>query len=121
MLTGDVGLDNFLAHRLVQLGTIVGSICAVSFLPFLVAGGPDQITQILSRLFPFQRGLNHAYWAGTQFLRQTCLLCTLDFGADPVRRDLAQGTYGLCTARRIACFSSVSRQKLYTSANAHCS
>jgi alpha-1,3-glucosyltransferase len=35
----------------------------VSFLPFLLVGGVDQITQILSRLFPFQRGLIHEFWA----------------------------------------------------------
>lgn len=55
---------DFHAHRFVQLATVVGSVCSVSFLPFLLAGGFDQIRQILSRLFPFQRGLNHAYWAG---------------------------------------------------------
>ncbi|GAA5833273.1 hypothetical protein JCM9279_001475 [Rhodotorula babjevae] len=54
----------FQIDRVVELGLIVGGICALSFGPFLLAGGPSQIRQILSRLFPFQRGLNHAYWAG---------------------------------------------------------
>jgi hypothetical protein len=51
------------SDRLIELGLLVVSIFAVSFGPFLIAGGPAQIRQILSRLFPFQRGLNHAYWA----------------------------------------------------------
>lgn len=54
----------FHPHRLVQLAAVVGAVCAVSFLPFLAVGGIPQIQQILTRLFPFQRGLNHAYWAG---------------------------------------------------------
>ncbi|GAA5999903.1 hypothetical protein JCM10207_005964 [Rhodosporidiobolus poonsookiae] len=54
----------FQLDRVVELGLIVGVVCAVSFGPFLVAGGPSQLKQIFSRLFPFQRGLNHAYWAG---------------------------------------------------------
>ncbi len=54
----------FKFDRLVELGLIVASICAISFGPFVLAGGFSQLPQIVSRLFPFQRGLNHAYWAG---------------------------------------------------------
>ncbi|KAK9894260.1 glycosyltransferase family 57 protein [Cystobasidium minutum MCA 4210] len=54
----------FQAHRFVLLGMIVGFVAFFSFAPFLYAGGLSQFQQILSRLFPFQRGLNHAYWAG---------------------------------------------------------
>ncbi|BGP16632.1 hypothetical protein JCM10213_000452 [Rhodosporidiobolus nylandii] len=50
--------------RVIELGLIVAGVCALSFGPFVLAGGPSQLQQILSRLFPFQRGLNHAYWAG---------------------------------------------------------
>ncbi|SGY20657.1 BQ5605_C016g08115 [Microbotryum silenes-dioicae] len=57
-------LIGFLSDRLVELGALVTAVFAVSFGPFLLAGGPSAIRQIFSRLFPFQRGLNHAYWAG---------------------------------------------------------
>ncbi|CEQ39575.1 SPOSA6832_01113 [Sporobolomyces salmonicolor] len=55
---------HFQLDRFVELGLVVVSICALSFGPFVLAGGPSQLSQIISRLFPFQRGLNHAYWAG---------------------------------------------------------
>lgn len=35
----------------------------VSFGPFFVIGGVPSIKQILSRMFPFSRGLIHHYWA----------------------------------------------------------
>jgi alpha-1,3-glucosyltransferase len=35
----------------------------LSFGPFLWVGGVEGVGQILSRLFPFQRGLVHEYWA----------------------------------------------------------
>ncbi|GAA5887920.1 hypothetical protein JCM6882_000802 [Rhodosporidiobolus microsporus] len=53
----------FHLDRVVELGLIVAGICALSFGPFVLAGGVSQLKQIFSRLFPFQRGLNHAYWA----------------------------------------------------------
>lgn len=36
---------------------------ALSFGPFVLKGGLSQIGIIMARLFPFQRGLVHAYWA----------------------------------------------------------
>ncbi|KAL7410300.1 glycosyltransferase family 57 protein [Mrakia frigida] len=44
--------------RLATLGSLVLSIFLLSLAPFL-----NQLPQLASRLFPFTRGLNHAYWA----------------------------------------------------------
>ncbi|KAG7449254.1 glycosyltransferase family 57 protein [Guyanagaster necrorhizus] len=53
--SGDIQIKNFLL-----LANSVIAVFLVSLGPFLVMG---QLPQLLSRLFPFTRGLNHAYWA----------------------------------------------------------
>ncbi|KAI9507722.1 glycosyltransferase family 57 protein [Russula earlei] len=49
-----------LPSRFLVLANVVILVFVVSLGPFLLMG---QIPQLLSRLFPFTRGLNHAYWA----------------------------------------------------------
>ncbi|XP_050385010.1 probable dolichyl pyrophosphate Glc1Man9GlcNAc2 alpha-1,3-glucosyltransferase [Argentina anserina] len=46
--------------RLVVLGSVVVAVFAVAYGPFVYHG---QIKQVIHRMFPFGRGLCHAYWA----------------------------------------------------------
>ncbi|KAJ2797698.1 glycosyl transferase [Coemansia guatemalensis] len=48
------------AMRLAQLGLTVAGVFAIAFGPFVAMG---QTQQLLARLFPFKRGLCHAFWA----------------------------------------------------------
>lgn len=49
--------------KLAKVGIVTVLPFLVSFAPFIVVGGTKQLGYIFARLFPFQRGLVHAYWA----------------------------------------------------------
>ena len=65
-------------NRFFQLVSIAGACLALAFGPLLLSAGLHQanaqLSQIGSRLFPFGRGLVHAYWAPNVW----ALYCLLD-------------------------------------------
>ncbi|KAM3139803.1 glycosyl transferase [Paramecium bursaria] len=62
-------LKNCKFTQIIKIGIQCIGIVFVIFLPFI-----NHIPQILSRLFPFQRGLVHAYWAQNFW----SIYCTID-------------------------------------------
>ncbi|MEW5320187.1 MAG: hypothetical protein WDW38_011280 [Sanguina aurantia] len=86
-------------RRFLWLGAVGASVTALAFGPFLALGqGP----QLLRRLFPFGRGLVHAYWAANIW----ALYCGLDklaaavlplmgVGVEKVAGNLAGGLVGV--------------------------
>lgn len=58
LVTNVINLVNWM--NLVKLGTIVVLTFGIVFSPFVYYG---QLPELLARLFPFSRGLTHAYWA----------------------------------------------------------
>lgn len=57
---GRKGLFDVQFGNCIKLGLGIGAIAGLAFGPFVYWG---QLEQLMSRLFPFSRGLCHAYWA----------------------------------------------------------
>lgn len=55
-----VNWSSFSKNKFIKLSSIVLIIFLISFGPFLLM---NQMHQLVQRLFPFKRGLCHAYWA----------------------------------------------------------
>eukprot|EP00536_Pseudo-nitzschia_multiseries_P012618 jgi/Psemu1/244741/estExt_Genewise1.C_4920032 len=56
----------FLPGKFLMLAVVTGSVLVLPWIPFVKDQNDpkEQLIQILSRLFPFGRGLVHDYWAG---------------------------------------------------------
>lgn len=70
-----------LPTRFLALANAVIGVFLVSLGPFALMG---QLPQLLSRLFPFTRGLNHAYWAPNVWALVTAADRVLLKGESPV-------------------------------------
>lgn len=90
-------LTAFQLTNFISLANAVIAVFVVSFGPFVFLRPPaeyadkghGQVAQILCRLFPFTRGLNHAYWAPNAWALVTALDRILLKGARTL-----QGSYG---------------------------
>lgn len=58
--TGKRSMFDIKLFNCIKLAAGIGIIATLAFGPFVYHG---QMSQVLSRLFPFSRGLCHAYWA----------------------------------------------------------
>ncbi|KAK2156182.1 hypothetical protein NP493_1996g00021 [Ridgeia piscesae] len=57
---GSVRWSSFSMKRFISLGIVVSMVFLLSFGPYIIL---HQLGQVMTRLFPFKRGLCHAYWA----------------------------------------------------------
>lgn len=96
------------AHFLSLAGSVM-AVCAVSFGPFIASG---QLQQVLARLFPFGRGLCHAYWAANFWALYSAadkaLTVLLPRFGRPVAPPAAQMTGGLVGVSEFAVLPQVS-------------
>jgi len=91
-LQGSFRLQNF-----TRLASSVIVIFSISLGPFVVR---NQLPQLLSRLFPFSRGLNHAYWAPNAWALVTALDRVLILGTLCFDLPLTIKTSGMASASR---------------------
>jgi alpha-1,3-glucosyltransferase len=67
----------------VKLGLGIGIVAGLAFGPFIYLG---QVEQVFSRLFPFSRGLCHAYWAPNVWALYSFADRVLIYGERPIRK-----------------------------------
>lgn len=77
-----------------KLGSGIAAIFAVALGPFALMGA---IPQLLTRLFPFSRGLCHAYWAPNVWALYSLADRVLIHGKSDTNPDLEIGTFCLRT------------------------
>ena len=82
------------------LGMIVIGTFALSFGPFLAKG---QLLIVLQRLFPFKRGLTHAYWAPNfwaiyNLVDRLAIISLKKVGLESLLKDGCQDSFGASTS-----------------------
>jgi len=88
---------SFVVERFITLGGAVASVFTISLGPFALRG---QIPQLLTRLFPFSRGLNHAYWAPNVWALLTALDRILIFSTKKLGLSVTLNSAGVNSTSR---------------------
>jgi len=96
---GGLNLFGISLVNLAQLGVIVIGALAVSFCPFIANG---QFFIVLQRLFPWKRGLTHAYWAPNfwaiyNFVDRLAIIALKKIGFEYLLKEGCQSSLGAST------------------------
>ena len=87
-------------YNCIKLAIGLATIFGVAFGPFIYLG---QLDQLLSRLFPFSRGLCHAYWAPNMWAMYSFVDRVLIYGKPVQRLVWLLLISSSCPALRITC------------------
>ena len=87
-------------YNCVKLGVGLITIFGCAFGPFIYLG---ELDQLLSRLFPFSRGLCHAYWAPNVWAMYSFIDRVLAYGKSIQTLVCLSLTVHSCSALRITC------------------